>query len=57
MDIAFPRIPHHRLCVFPITRVPLNLNSQAPINLQLETNLIVHQTSPRIVASLDSLQL
>ena len=56
MHISLPPIPNNSLRVFPLG-IPLNINPHPPINPQLQTNLIIHQAPPRIVASIRALQL
>lgn len=55
MNIALPWIPNDSLCIF--STLPLNLNAQAPINLQLERNLILHLGSPSRISAINTLKL
>lgn len=55
MHIPLPAIPNNRLGILPLL-IPLNVNAQASVDLQFQTNLIVDKPPLRIVASLHTLQ-
>jgi hypothetical protein len=56
MDIPFISIANHSLGVLALL-VSISINTQTPVNLQLKTDLIIHESSSRIISSINALQL
>ena len=55
MHIPLFPIPHNRLGILAALLIPFNINPHASVNLQLKSNLIIHQSSPHILSSFNTL--
>ena len=56
VNVSLVSISNHSFRVLALF-VPVHIDTQTSVDLQLQTDLIVHQTSPRIFAAIHTLQL